>query len=93
MLSKARRGLQNLIDRFNQSCIEYGLEINTPKINYMTYYSKEGRARGLIKVGNELLEKVREFDYLGFRLAETWSWEPQILRSTLFRSSPIPVNC
>ncbi|GFR63032.1 retrovirus-related Pol polyprotein LINE-1 [Elysia marginata] len=63
ILAESEEQLQDMLDRIVDKCKEYGMEINTKKINTM-HIGSDTKAL-TITVGNTVLEQVSKYDYGG----------------------------
>ena len=65
MLSPNPRGLQTILNNESDTARKYGMKINTTKTKVITFTKLNLTPTFTIRVGNEVLEKVDSFKYLG----------------------------
>jgi hypothetical protein len=68
LCSESEEGLQRLVEGFGRVCKRRGLKVNVDKSKVMVM--NEERTRCQILLGDEQLEQVSEFKYLGYMLDE-----------------------
>ena len=72
MVADKRKNMQKMIDRLNETCKAYGMEINVKKTKVMIMNKKE-KQKGMqscIMLNNVPLEQVTHFKYLGSRITK-----------------------
>ena len=73
LISTIPKGLQYNIDKVNEFCNNWGLSVNVDKSKVMIF-SKSGRVpkdHNLFKVGENVLEYVSQYKYLGVNISST----------------------
>jgi exonuclease III len=80
LVSDKRRKLQKMIDKLNDTCKEYGMDINVKKTKVMVMNKMKGLSESLkdITLNNVPLEKVARFKYLGSWITEDSRCEEDI---------------
>src|SRR5213083_553540 len=72
LVADKRKNMQKMIDRLNERCKAYGMEINVKKTKVMIRNEKE-KQKGMqscIMLNNVPLEQVTRFKYLGIWITE-----------------------
>ena len=69
MISSTESGLQELMDRLNNTAKRYDMKINVKKTKTMLVSRKEGKSVQ-IKIDGQLVEQMRKFKYLGSIVSE-----------------------
>ena len=75
LVSHSEDGLQRLLDRFSNSCDQFGLTISLKKTQVM---GQATPAQPLLKINGENLEVVHQFQYLGSTMTDTLSLDVEI---------------
>ena len=70
LVSHSEDGLQRLLDRFSNSCDQFGLTISLKKTQVM---GQATPAQPLLKINGGNLEVVHQFQYLGSTMTDTLS--------------------
>ena len=72
LVADKRKKLQHMIDRLNETCKAYGMEINIKKTKVMLMNKKEkqNRMKTKIRLNGVPLEQVKRFKYLGSWITE-----------------------
>ena len=65
LISKSQKGLQKCLDNLNEYCCKWGLEVNIDKTKVMVLSKRSHKAVELY-YGQNILECVKKFNYLGF---------------------------
>jgi hypothetical protein len=69
LLSETKEGLQKCLNKLEQYCYKWGLSLNTKKTKCMVFNKKQCNNSGTVfTYKNEILEIVKEYTYLGFKL-------------------------
>ena len=85
LLSETRDGLQKCLDKLHEYCNEWGLTVNTNKSKVMIF-NKAGRKNSCqFKLGNEILDQVNEYKYLGVIFQNSGTFSKA--RNNLFQKS------
>jgi hypothetical protein len=66
--------LQTALDLFNQYCKTWKLNINTSKTKILTISKGRNQNNNRFKIGNEVLEEIHEYKYLGIFFTRTGSF-------------------
>lgn len=69
VLSESKEDLEKMLETMEQVLESYGLKINKSKTKIMVCGNKE-QAKIRIKVGNQTLEELKEFNYLGSKITK-----------------------
>ena len=75
LVSHSEDELQRLLDRFSNSCDQFGLTISLKKTQVM---GQATPAQPLLKINGENLEVVHQFQYLGSTMTDTLSLDVEI---------------
>ena len=78
LLASSANELQELVDRVHAACAEFGLKINIKKTKVMRCCTEVNNL--VIKVNNEKLEEVSDYQYLGFTLTSDARCDTEIRR-------------
>ena len=79
LLSETKEGLQKLIDKVNDFCIERSLTVNSKKTKVMVFNRGNKLVKADIFCNAALLENVKTFKYLGITIsAKNCSFAPTI---------------
>src|SRR4051812_2889142 len=67
LITDKRKKLQKMISRLNETCKDYGMEINVKKTKVMVLGStdEQGKKQRAVRLGEVTLEQVTRFKYLG----------------------------
>src|SRR5207248_1510472 len=67
LIADKRKKLQMMLNRLNETCKDYGMEINVKKTKVMVLGRKEeqGKRHRAVRLGEVPLEQVTRFKYLG----------------------------
>ena len=68
LISKSQKGLQKCLNNLNEYCCKWGLEVNIDKTKVMVFSKRSHKAVDLF-YGQNLLECVNKFNYLGFLIS------------------------
>jgi exonuclease III len=81
LLAEDEAGLNRMMEKVKEYCNEWKLEVNVGKTKAMVV-SKDGLAVSTVEYGQEVLECVTEFTYLGTIFSADGRWEKEIRRRT-----------
>jgi len=74
LVADSRRKLQDMINRLNEACEEYGMAINVKRTKVMVLGHKEG-FKCQIALNGSFLDQVTRYKYLGSWITEDWRCE------------------
>ena len=65
LVSESTMKLQNMLDKLNSTCLDYGMAINVKKTKVMVLISKASKVKCSLTLNNMALEQVNRYKYLG----------------------------
>ena len=74
ILVQSKEGLQTCLDRLDVYCKTWKLEVNVDKSKYMIMSKKKSKDTTTVNIGNQHLQKVTEYSYLGVTIASNGSY-------------------
>ena len=75
ILSTSKEGLQKSLDKLNQYCTKWKLEINVTKSKSLIF-SKQGKdTNDLFTIGDQALDQVKSYPYLGIEFSSSGSFK------------------
>ena len=79
LMAENEKELNRLVDKVRDYCTEWRLEVNVEKKKVMVV-SKDGKKNARIRFGQEDLECVKEYTYLGTMFIADGRWGNEIER-------------
>ena len=73
LISDSENGLQGCLNKLNEYCDKWGLEVNVDKTKFMVMAKRECK-KSEFKFGQYTLKQVRKFNYLGFSITDNGSF-------------------
>lgn len=95
LLSDSIEGLQELLNKVNQTSEVYGLSLNVNKTKYMVISKNPIQPGNLLYINNKPIERKSKFTYLGCTLNENWDHSQEIkhrieiARNTFIQMKPL----
>ena len=71
LISQTKEGLQKQLDKLNEYCLKWKLEVNSKKTKIMIFNRGNRLIKADFRINNILLENVKTIKYLGFTIAVT----------------------
>lgn len=78
LIADSLEGLELLLQKVNQYSQELGLSINIAKTKFMTVSRKNSLNTAQLKLGNETIERVQHYKYLGCWLNSEWDTSQEV---------------
>ena len=65
LMAESAEKLQNMLDRFNEYCAQWKLQVNTTKTKVIIFQTNKQRRNPIFTLGSEELEIKDSYNYLG----------------------------